>query len=172
MNQVRIFAFKSLFLFSLFISGHSDANTIRLGGMMGSHTGGRVVPGLYAAFEGKSMGVSFSSLGYKNSVNYLTAYTANWFYNFRPGKLFSGELVASIGLGASYHRIGSRDSLAGNGVRRDNGTFGPMIRSFWGPFWPIYIGIEAMFGIRPNFITNHIFLSSQDIAILSVGIFF
>lgn len=144
----------------------------RLGSGMSSTTGGRRIPLLYASLESKDYALSLSSIGYKNTLGYISAWNLNTFALFYSDKLLWGKLQAGAGLGFFYYEEGFKNSLDEKGTSQNNYTAGPCLRALWSFAGPFYLGLEALYGLRPQFLTHHILLSTQDTVQILVGVEF
>lgn len=161
-----------LFSLSLFLGPLEAHANWRLGTGMSSTTGGRRIPLLYVSAESKDYALSLSSIGYKNTLGYISAWNLNTFALFYSDKLFWGKLQTGLGLGFFHYEEGFKNALEDNGTNQNNSTAGPCIRALWSFAGPFYLGLEALYGLRPNFITHHLLLSTQDTVQLLVGVEF
>lgn len=139
---------------------------------MSSTTGGRKIPLLYIGTESKNYGISFSSIGYKNTLSYISAWNLNVYSLYHPEKLWWGDLQAGFGLGFFYYEEGFKNDLKDQGAVKTNYTAGPSLRVLWSIAGPIYLGLEAVYGIQPQFLANHLLLSTQDTVQFLLGVEF
>lgn len=139
---------------------------------MSSTTSGRRIPLLYGGVESKDYALSLSSIGYKNTLGYISAWNLNTYVLFYPDKFWWGKMQAGLGLGFFYYEEGFKNSLDDDGVTKKNYTAGPSLRVLWSIAGPFYLGLEAVYGIRPRFLNNHLLLSTQDTVQLLMGVEF
>lgn len=132
-------------------------------------TEGRHHPLLYASIESDKWALTANSVGFQTSRTYHSAYQANLFYMFKPQKVLWTTFDAGIGWGAFYYKQGFKFKADSTPVERDNYATGPAIRVLWHFMGPVFLGLEAMFGIRGLQVAV---LSTQDVSSLIFGVRF
>ncbi|MBT3984449.1 MAG: hypothetical protein HOE90_24045 [Bacteriovoracaceae bacterium] len=141
---------------------------IRLGTGVSAVTEGRVHPLIFGGVDAGDLAFTAYSVGYKSSYSYHSAYQVNFFFNFFPKETFIwGHFVAGAGWGVHFFEKGFQGGPSDRRLKKRNFATGPTIRGLWHYAGPLFIGLEAMYGMRN--LGAHILLSTQDTAALIVG---
>ncbi|MBF0362620.1 MAG: hypothetical protein HQK49_16490 [Oligoflexia bacterium] len=144
----------------------------KIGSTLSSSTRGRAHPGLYLGLETSSAGISFSTAGYNNTLQYFSVYQANAFALFYPGQFLWGKTEVGLGVGFFYYKMGLKDNMEINSGMTDRGNLavGPAVRAFWFFLGGFFVGIETMLGIREPYLNA--LLCFQDSTQAVAGISF
>lgn len=173
MNHGRLGLYSFILIFFMITALPAKAElSYRIGSGMSTTTSGRRIPLAYGGIESKDYALSLSSVGYKNTLGYMSAWNLNAYALFYPDKFWWGKMQAGLGLGVFYYQEGFKNGLDDGGMTKKNYTAGPSIRVLWSIAGPIYLGLEAVYGIRPRFLSNHLLLSTQDTVQLLAGVEF
>ncbi|HEX4924261.1 MAG TPA: hypothetical protein VFV50_09245, partial [Bdellovibrionales bacterium] len=143
-------------------------HALELGVGTSSSNSGRLVPGLSATASIGPIALTGTSTGTRTSVYYLSSYTFGAVKRFEGGRFWWGDLQLGFGLGVAYSQYGYRSSPQGeHDVKRDF-TGGPLFQFRWAFLDPVYLGMDALFGLR--YPQGLLALALQDVIMLSVGV--
>ncbi len=159
------------FLLLLVISSISVAHA-ELGVASGfsAVTGGRSIPLLYASAESNEYALTGYGVGVANPSYYHSGYVLDLFKRYRPsGEFISGGIDAGLGWGFYYYKMGFKRSSSSPIEEKSATATGPAFRVIWNLAPPVFLGIEAMYGIRG---ANWVLLSTQDIVSVLLGVRF
>lgn len=164
--------FLLFFLFFFFQSPSFGA--IVVGAGTSSATSGRIRPGLYGAFETDSISISAFTTGTNNYYSYHSSYYGGFFLNTVKDGFWWGDIIGGFGLGMLYSERGFQDGDADDLTVTSDFVMGPSFRMSWNFAGPVFLGLEALFGIDPTSqgIFNHITLNFQDFVIMNAGVRF
>lgn len=147
--------------------GTSAKASIELGIGSTSATGGRLIPAIATAVTTSEIGVFGSSTGVANEYYYQANYQLSLYWLLGNGTFWGGKISPGFGLGSMYTVRSFKDSGATNELTSDDFALGPALRMHWIYFDSVYIGIDALWGLRS--MANIIGLAYQDYTCLSVG---
>lgn len=153
-----------LFLFSICIKAQAS---LEVGAGSTSATGGRIVPALALGVSNSSWGVFASSTGVANQYYFQSNYQLSYYWIHNSGTMWGGVVSPGFGLGTMYTLRSFKDEGSTVELKSDDFALGPALRLHWIYFDSIYIGLDAMWGIRN--MANIVGLAYQDYACLSFG---
>lgn len=154
-----------LIFFALFAP---PALGLELGVGTSSSNSGRLVPALSATAPIGSYAWTATSTGTRTSVYYLSSYTFGALKRWKAGRFWWAEMELGFGLGFAYSQYGYRPSPSDDhDVKRDL-TAGPMFQFRWQFLDPVYLGMDALFGLR--YPQGLLALALQDVVMLSIGV--
>ncbi len=128
----------------------------------------RRVPGIHLGISGKSFGVFGSTSGVRSSSYFHNSYVLNFMKMWSPGDFWWGKLTAGFGVGIFYATVGYKPANYAVAETYRDWTAGPALRLNWLILKPVFVAVDAMYGIRNPL--SFIAMYSQDIASLSFGI--
>ena len=162
--RVSITRYFCLFLFLIFSSANAD---VILGSGFSSMTGGRANPIIYTGIDSPSFAFTVIAMGVKNDVYYHSGYIFSAFAQKDVGDLFWGKIRGGIGGGIHFAERGYSDGLINE--NKSDFAIGPTIRVTW-EFIPfLFVGVEALYGIRN---INTLILGTQTISNIVLGVRF
>lgn len=158
-----------IFLFAatlFFISDPAQA-TIEMGLGYSSATTGHTSPALILGLGAGDWAMTGSSTGYQTTAYYHSSYTLNYYWTWGSGDFFWGKLESGFGIGTLYAIRGFTDQGSTEETKSDF-NLGPAFRLKWIFLDPVFISLEALFGLRD--LTQHLALNAQDSINLSLGV--
>ncbi|MEK6625496.1 MAG: hypothetical protein AABY86_11035 [Bdellovibrionota bacterium] len=133
-------------------------------------TAGRTVPLIYASGESNEYALTGYAVGVNNSVYYHSGYMLSFFKKYKPsGEFIAGNIDAGLGWGFFYYKIGFKRTSTTTLEEKNAMATGPSLRVLWNVASPVFIGLEAMYGVRG---LDWILLSTQDIVSVLLGVRF
>ncbi len=141
---------------------------LELGGGTTSSTSGRLVPALSGAVTFGEWAVTGTSTGTRTNVYYLSAYTMGAVKRWPAGKFWWAEMVLGFGGGVAYSQYGYRNTPTDTMETKADFTAGPLIQFRWEFLGPLYVGLDALFGIK--YPTGVLALALQDVVSLTLGL--
>lgn len=142
--------------------------SLELGVGSTSATGGRLTPAIAAAIANPSWGIFVSSTGVANQYYYQSNYQLSYYWMLNNGTMWGGKISPGFGLGTMYTVRSFKDQGATNELKSDDFAFGPSFRIHWILFDSVYLGLDAMWGLRN--MANIVGLAYQDYTCLSFGV--
>jgi hypothetical protein len=155
------------FLFAS-IFGISAMASVELGVGSTSATGGRLVPSLAAGLATTDWGLFASSTGVANSYYYQSNYQLSFYWMYSQKTLWGGDISPGFGIGSMYTVRSFKDVGATSELKSDDFLLGPALRMHWIYFNTIYLGFDAIWGLRS--LANVVGLSYQDYTCVSFGV--
>jgi hypothetical protein len=140
---------------------------VEIGTGFNSSTAGRSIPALFLAYSADAWSLSFSSVGVQTPRYYHSAYTVSYLRTWKSGDWIWGPIESGFGLSILYASRGFADSGAVESVR-DDVAIGPALRVNWFVADPVFLGIEALYGLRD--FGQHLALNAQDHVGFIVGV--
>ena len=157
-------ALSFLFFFSIALSAQAS---LEIGTGSTSATGGRFVPALAIGISNSSWGIFASSTGVANQYYFQSNYQLSYYWIHNSGTMWGGVISPGFGVGTMYTVRSFKDEGSTIELKSDDSALGPALRLHWIYFDSIYIGLDAMWGIRN--MANIVGLAYQDYACLSFG---
>jgi len=139
---------KYLTLITLCASSYLWGLDFSVGSGLHSVYAGRAVPIIYAGLIGENVAITGHSSGVESTLAYQSTFQGNFFIRKIFGKLLWGNLSGGAGVGMVYSSRGFRIRPEHFATRERDYNGGPVIRASWNLFFPVYLTIEAFFGIK------------------------
>lgn len=167
MILMRLFPLLIIALLGLSSTGQAS---YEIGTATTSVTSGRTVPALHTAIGFSSFTLSFLAAGVKTSLYSNSAYRLLILKEWGGELFFWGPITTGVGAGLAYtHRSWVADlSLPSEPEIQSEYLAGPAWRLTWEFGGPVFLGIEALFGLRQPM--THLLLSFQDFISLNLGV--
>ncbi|MDZ4660602.1 MAG: hypothetical protein SGJ18_03165 [Pseudomonadota bacterium] len=127
----------------------------------------RLVMGGNVAWNTPGYSVSAHSTGVQTNLYYDSSYYVSLTWSSVRSQFWWGAIHGGFGLGAYFTERGYRETTASSLERASDLALGPSIRIVWDVLGPVYISLEGMYGLRNPL--AHLFLSFQDVELISVG---
>ena len=156
-----------LTLFTLLLSSNIYAS-IGIGSGFTQVTEGRTVPILYGMVESPDWAITGFAVGVSNSYYFHNGYSLNVLKKFAPQPFLWSKLEGAVGWGFYYYMMEFDAGPTSNKLEASGYNSGPTFRVMWEIGYPIYLGVEGMFGVLNN-PTSLIYLSSQEIITIILG---
>lgn len=155
---------------SLILTFHVAKAGIEVGAGTTSATGGRIVPALSLSLTAASWAVFVSSTGVKNTYYHQSNYQTSAYWLYPGGSLLGGSVSAGFGIGGMFLMRSFQDDGSTTEIRSDDWLAGPAGRIRWSYFDLLYLGIDAIWGLRT--LAGALTLNYQDYTCVSVGVMF
>lgn len=152
----------------LVLLGPSANAALELGVGSTSATGGRIVPAIATGITTSEYGLFGSSTGVANQYYYQANYQLSLYWLLGNGTFWGGRISPGFGLGTMYTVRSFKDENAASESKSDDFAIGPALRVHWIYFDSIYLGLDAMWGLRN--MANITALAYQDYTCLSFGV--
>ncbi len=152
-----------------FSLSHADDSMVQLGVGMTSFTSGRQVPSLQIGYETKTLGISFSSTGYRTRYDYLSGYIGSLYQIFNIGEFWGIKAKGGFGGGAYYTQRGYRETLVDETKEVTDAGIGPAFSIGIYPYDFMFVKVESLYALGS---TYNLFLVFQDAAQLTIGVSF
>lgn len=152
----------------LVLFAQSAHAALELGVGSTSATGGRIVPALATGITTSDLGFFGSSTGVANQYYYQANYQLSLYWLLGNGIFWGGKISPGFGLGTMYTVRSFKDEGATSEANSDDFAAGPALRLHWIYFDSVYLGLDAMWGLRN--MANITALAYQDYTCLSLGV--
>ncbi len=162
--MIRLTTLFLIIFYHLSLSAAIDAGIGTGGGMSG-----RAVPALSLNYSGNDFDLTTFLSGVRNNLYYQSDYYLGYTFKIWQGEFMWGPINAGFGGAVYYSERGLRSAVSG-GVDEKSTDFavGPSLRIVWKIFGPVFISLDALYGVRD--LAPHLFLTFQDVEVLSLGI--
>ena len=130
-------------------------------------TGGRTSPILYTGIDSSQFALTILTSGVKNDIYSHSGYVISAFAQKDVGDLWWGKVRGGLGGGIHFAKREYTDGSI-NEVKSDF-AIGPSLRVNWEFFPYMFVGVEALYGIRN---INALYLSTQTITNIVLGVRF
>lgn len=139
---------------------------VSLGVGYSSFTSAQNIPSLLLAYSQPSWSIDFTSTGFASKYDYFSGYSSSYYWTYKPGTLFGGDVDAGFGAGLYFTQRGFRESLTTSTSNKNDIGFGPSFNVIWSPAQWFFVRVQSLFAISH---ANNMMLFFQDSSNASVG---
>ena len=175
-TEAALWAFnfsKKWLLFSLAILQalpiDSSRAAITIGTQTSAITDGRALPGLHLGVDISEYRVRVMSTGVSSQLYYQSAWSLEALSTWSAGQFLWGPVTAGFGGGLLYEKRGFRLTPNSALDESDDFVIGPAFQVAWKIAGPIYITVDAIFGLQG---LNFFALNFQHVTSLGLGLEF
>ena len=129
---------------------------------------GRLNTGVSLALNKPGYSLGLHSSGVQTNLYYDSSYYVSLTWPRVANQFWWGAFHGSLGVGTYFTERGYRSTPTSDIEKASDFALGPSLRIVWDVLGPVFISLDGMYGLR-NPLT-HVFLSFQDVELISIGI--